>query len=74
MADNRGAEILRYFTYEHLPPGIMMDTSRAVATLAQRVVSELPSSAERSSALRHLLEAKDAAVRAALDLTAEGEL
>lgn len=69
--DDRGAEILRYFSYEHLPAGIMRDTSKSFHALAQRVVSTLPSSVERSAALRHLLEAKDAAVRAAMDLTAE---
>lgn len=72
MTDNdRGAEILRYFEYAHLPPGIMMDTSRSCHALAERLVTTLPSSVERSAALRHLLEAKDCAVRAAMDLTAE---
>lgn len=71
MADNRGAEILRYFEYSHLPVGIMMDTSRPFQALAQRLVTMLPSSAERSAALRHLLEAKDSAVRAAMDLMTE---
>ena len=71
MYDERGAEILRYFEYAHLPAGIMMDTSRSFHALAQRTISTLPSSVERSAALRHLLEAKDAAVRAAMDLTTE---
>lgn len=69
--DGHGAEILRYFEYVHLPPGIMMDTSKMFHAQAQRLVSTLPSSVERSAALRHLLEAKDCAVRAAMDLTAE---
>jgi hypothetical protein len=71
MNDDDHAEILRYFEYAHLPPGIMMDTSKSFHALAQRVVSTLPSSVERSAALRHLLEGKDCAVRAAMDLTAE---
>lgn len=71
--EDRGAEILRYFAHEHLPVGIMMDTSKSFHALAQRVVTTLPSSVERSAALRHLLEAKDAAVRAAMDLTAEDD-
>jgi hypothetical protein len=69
--DPTSPEILRYFEYAHLPAGIMMDTSRAFHAQAQRIVTTLPSSVERSAALRHLLEAKDAAVRAAMDLTAE---
>lgn len=68
---DRGPEILHYFEYAHLTPGIMMDTSRPFHALAQRLVTMLPSSVERSAALRHLLEAKDCAVRAAMDLTAE---
>lgn len=68
---DRGNETLRYFEYAHLPPGIMMDTSRSFHALAQRIVSTLPNSVERSAALRHLLEAKDCGVRAASDLTAE---
>lgn len=71
MPDERGTDIFRYFEYAHLPPGIMMDTSKSFHGLAQRLVTTLPSSVERSAALRHLLEAKDAAVRAAMDLTAE---
>jgi hypothetical protein len=69
--DDHSAEILRYFEYAHLPPGIMMDTSKSFHAQAQRLVTTLPSSVERSAALRHLLEAKDCAVRAAMDLTAE---
>lgn len=71
MPDDRGSEILRYFEYAHLPVGIMMDTSRPFQALAQRLVTMLPSSAERSAALRHLLEAKDCAVRAAMDLSTD---
>lgn len=74
MADKREAEILRYFAYAHLPPGIMMDTSRPFHALAQRLITMLPPSAERSAALRHLLEAKDSAVRSAMDLVPEGDL
>jgi len=72
MTHDPHAEILRYFEYAHLPPGIMMDTSRSFHALAQRVVTTLPSSVERSAALRNLLISKDAAVRAAFDLTQDG--
>jgi hypothetical protein len=58
--------ILRYFTAEHLPAELRA-VSRRFAELAQWVAADLPAGAEQSTALRKLLEAKDAAVRAALD-------
>ena len=58
-------EILRFFAYGHLPPA-MQERSRPFGELAQRLVETLPPNAERAVALRKLLEAKDAAVRAAL--------
>lgn len=60
--------ILRYFEYEHLRAGPLRDTSMLFCTLAYKVVGTLPHSAERTVALRKLLEAKDAAVRCALDI------
>lgn len=60
--------ILRYFAYEHLPEGPLRDTSAKFAALAADVDETLPNGPEKSTALRKLLEAKDAAVRAALDL------
>ncbi len=62
------APILRYFAVEHLPEGPLRDTSAKFAALAADVYETLPSGPEKSTALRKLLEAKDAAVRAALDL------
>jgi hypothetical protein len=55
--------ILRYFHYSHLPP-ILQASSKPFCDLAHHIVSTTPWSAERSVALRKLLEAKDAAVRA----------
>jgi hypothetical protein len=55
--------ILRYFHYKHLPL-VLQDTSKAFCDLALFMVETLPRNAERSVALRKLLEAKDAAVRA----------
>lgn len=63
-----GNPIMRYFSYEHLPEGYLQSTSRAFAELAKKVEGGLPNGPEKSTALRKLLEAKDAAVRAALDL------
>lgn len=55
--------ILRYFAYDHLPDRLIV-ISKPFCELAERLISVLPSNAERSVALRKLLEAKDAAVRA----------
>lgn len=55
--------ILRYFHYSHLPP-VLQAASRPFCDLARHIVESLPRNAERTVALRKLLEAKDAAVRA----------
>ena len=55
--------ILRYFHYSHLPAKLQA-SSRPFCELAMHIVGTLPRNAERSVALRKLLEAKDAAVRA----------
>jgi hypothetical protein len=55
--------ILRYFHYSHLPP-TLRTVSAPFCALASLIVETLPQNAERTVALRKLLEAKDAAVRA----------
>lgn len=55
--------ILRFFHYGHLPERLR-GASFPFCTLASHIVTTLPRNAERSVALRKLLEAKDAAVRA----------
>ena len=55
--------ILRYFHYSHLPNRLQA-SSRPFCALARHVVDTLPRNPERTVALRKLLEAKDAAVRA----------
>lgn len=55
--------ILRYFHYTHLPAALQA-ASRPFCELAAHIVGTLPRNAERTVALRKLLEAKDAAVRA----------
>lgn len=57
--------ILRFFHYAHLPTGLRV-SSQPFCSLAAQIVRTLPRNAERTTALRKLLEAKDAAVRAAL--------
>jgi hypothetical protein len=56
--------IMQFFRYDHLPERLQ-SVSKPFATLADFVMS-LPRNPERTVALRKLLEAKDAAVRAAL--------
>jgi len=57
--------MLQFFTYAHLPQNLA-EASRPFCDLAQHIVATLPSNAERTVALRKLLEAKDCAVRALL--------
>lgn len=56
-------QILRYFHYAHLPP-VLQAASKPFCDLARHIVENLPRNPERTVALRKLLEAKDAAVRA----------
>ena len=60
------SDILRYFTYSHLPEKLQL-VSKPFSELAYLIEFNLPRGAEKSVALRKLLESKDAAVRAALD-------
>jgi len=57
--------IMQFFAFSHLPPHLAA-VSQPFAELAQRLIDTLPRNPERTVALRKLLEAKDAAVRAAL--------
>jgi hypothetical protein len=57
--------ILQFFAYNHLPPALQ-DISKPLHGIANWMVETLPRNPERSVALRKLLEAKDAAVRAKL--------
>lgn len=59
--------ILRYFEYDHLPEKLQA-MSKPFCDLAHEMALELAHCPETSVALRKLLEAKDAAVRAALDV------
>jgi len=57
--------ILRFFHYSHLPPTLRQASSPFCA-LARYIIMNTPRNAERTVALRKLLEAKDAGVRAML--------
>lgn len=62
---NTPDHIMQFFAYDHLPT-TLQDVSRPFCQLATRMVKTLPRNPERTVALRKLLEAKDAAVRALL--------
>lgn len=62
--------ILEFFQYAHLPEHLQKH-SAPWCTLAWKTARSLPRNAETSTALRKLLEGKDAAVRAALSLPLE---
>jgi len=55
----------KWFEYSHLPLHLQ-ETSSSFFFLAEKLVSEIDPGPERTVALRKLLEAKDAAVRAKL--------
>ena len=57
--------ILRYFHFAHLPEPLKI-TSIKFFELACYIIAVIPRSAERTVALRKLLESKDAAVRASI--------
>lgn len=59
--------ILRYFASDHLPPKLRR-VSEPFGILATQIANSLPPIPETTVAVRALLNAKDAAVRAALDL------
>lgn len=61
MADR----IMQFFGYEHLREEYQT-VSKPFGLLAQYITDNLPQNPERTVALRKLLEAKDAAVRAAV--------
>jgi len=62
------AAVLAHFRYAHLPP-TLRSVSRRFAELAVHLVMMLPAAGpELTASLRRLLEAKDCAVRAALNV------
>ena len=64
--------IAQFFEYHHLPLHLQ-DISKPFAELASWVIVVIPRNPERTVALRKLLEAKDAAVRAVLAIPPDGE-
>ena len=64
--------LLRYFIITHLPAGPLRMTAGRFVDLAVTLDEVLPDGPEKTVCLRKLLESKDAAVRAALDLVQDG--
>lgn len=62
---NEKYPILRFFEFSHLPSKLQA-VSEPFHTLAHTMANTLKEGPEVSAGLRHLLEAKDCAVRAAL--------
>jgi hypothetical protein len=63
--DQQTDPIMQFFAFEHLPERLQA-VSRPFGQLAAQIIENLPRNPERTVALRKLLEAKDAAVRAEL--------
>jgi ferritin-like protein len=57
-------EMIKFFSFDHLPKGDLRDTSREFYFLATKMDMKLPDNPEKEMMLRKLLEAKDCAVRA----------
>lgn len=57
--------VLQFFNYDHLPEKLRA-VSKPFCELAQEVAARAPYSQETTVAVRKLLEAKDAAVRASM--------
>lgn len=57
---------LRWFDHDHLPEGLIRNTSRRCHELAYTIVDDFPDSPELTLGLRKLLEAKDCFVRCAV--------
>jgi hypothetical protein len=57
--------MLKWFAWEHLPPQLQ-EVSEPFCDLAYNLIGNVEPGPERTVALRKLLEAKDAAVRAAV--------
>ena len=57
--------LLQFFEYSHLPAHLQA-VSKPFGDLAAALEAALPANAEKTTAFRKLLEAKDCAVRAVL--------
>lgn len=65
------SHLIQFFQFAHLPPHLQA-VSKPFGELAMHIEATLPPNAEKTTALRKLLEAKDCAVRALLYKPVEG--
>lgn len=65
MSDPNEERMLKWFEYKHLPEKLQVISSQ-FSNMAHGIVHLVAPGPERTVALRKLLEAKDAAVRAAV--------
>ena len=66
MNDAPTERMMRWFAYAHLKPELQ-EISKPFGELAEHIVKTIKPGPERTVALRKLLEAKDAGVRAHLE-------
>jgi len=59
-------QIMRWFVWEHLRPGLPQEISMLCARTAEDMAENLPDGPELTTGLRKLLEAKDCFVREAV--------
>lgn len=59
-------QVMRWFSYEHLPAGRPRDISAMCAAMAGELLNSLSDGPELTAGLRKLLEAKDCFVRQAI--------
>ena len=64
--------LLRFFAWEHLPEDLQA-VSMKFGVLAAEIDMELPDSPEKTVCLRKLLEAKDCAVRVAVEARGDND-
>ena len=64
--EQQADRMLKWFTFAHLPPHLQA-VSAQFTNMATYLCNELTPGQERTVALRKLLEAKDAAVRQAIE-------
>lgn len=65
QTETQTEHVAQFFKYDHLPQHLQ-EVSKPFGELAAAIIATLPRNPERTVALRKLLEAKDAAVRALL--------
>jgi len=65
-------QLIKYFEFAHLPEKLRY-ISQFFQVMAQRIDMNLPDGLMKDVALQRLLESKDAAVRAALELPDRNE-